>query len=222
MTDLPQDIQRLVAGERSAAPNTIDSLSMKVRIAASVAALAVPSTAAAGTGKVLSIKLLALIIGVGAVTGTAFFVVTRTPDVSAPSIVVASAEPLDAQDVHAEQHVAESPVIATRTEMPRVVVPKPRPVAVTAAADDEPDLIFAATRALRRGDADLALATLDEHAKRFPHGELTEERDAIRIETLLALHRDAEAELAAEVFASAHPHSVHQPLIERALKENTP
>src|SRR5208283_4452338 len=70
-------------------------------------------------------------------------------------------------------------------------------------------LIGEAHTAIRGGDAERALALLDEHARRFPKGALGEERDAARINALCALGRTSEARDATERFLRAAPLSPH-------------
>ncbi len=80
------------------------------------------------------------------------------------------------------------------------------PSAPTAAAK-ETQLLRSADGAMRSGDARGALALLDEHARRFPHGVLAEERSAERVSALCALGRVSEARDEAARFLSATPDS---------------
>jgi hypothetical protein len=74
--------------------------------------------------------------------------------------------------------------------------------------------VGAETRLLRRADSELrdgnaarALQLLDEHARTFPHGVLSEERSAERITTLCVLGRVDEARKEARRFLAAAPDS---------------
>jgi hypothetical protein len=58
-----------------------------------------------------------------------------------------------------------------------------------------------------------ALVLVDEHARRFPQGHLAEEREALRVRSLLSLGRTAEAHRAAEAFAIRFPRSVLLPRV---------
>lgn len=71
----------------------------------------------------------------------------------------------------------------------------------------EVDLLRRAQEALHDGNADAALVLLDEHAKKFPNGALSEERDAARILALCDAHRVDDARASAKAFSSAHPAS---------------
>lgn len=61
-----------------------------------------------------------------------------------------------------------------------------------------------------------ALALTQQHAARFPHGVLSQEREVIAVEALRRLHRTAEAEQRAAAFAKAFPGSAHQRMVEEA------
>ncbi len=77
------------------------------------------------------------------------------------------------------------PATAPRHRAPEPVAP---PTADRGARDralgEENALIMRAQSALARGQADGALGALAEHARRFPDGQLTEERNALRARAL--------------------------------------
>lgn len=62
-----------------------------------------------------------------------------------------------------------------------------------------------------------ALRLAELHAQRFPAGMLTQEREAIAIEALAKLGRDAQAQSRARIFLKAHPGSPYKPRIDAAL-----
>jgi len=68
-------------------------------------------------------------------------------------------------------------------------------------------LIGEAQRALSAGDAARALGVLAAHAREFPHGALTNERDVARIGALCVAGRDGEARAAAAALAHGAPMS---------------
>jgi len=84
-----------------------------------------------------------------------------------------------------------------------------RPTEPAAPADLRGELLLLAQaqRARAHGDPARALASLREHARRFPHGQLSAEREAARVLALRALGRDAEANHAQARFLSHHPNS---------------
>jgi len=115
-------------------------------------------------------------------------------------------------------------------------VPPPLPVSVDRAApaaeapsleppatlEAEAQLIQAATRALRAGDARAALAALDDHARAFPRGVLAEERAAQRVPALCALGDTRRANDEAAAFVHAYPHSPLAPRMRAACGDATP
>lgn len=78
---------------------------------------------------------------------------------------------------------------------PPQITPRPQPV--PAGSPDalalELELLREAKQAIREDRADDALALLDRHARRFPRGQLTDERRATRLRALCAASRTAEA-----------------------------
>ena len=79
-------------------------------------------------------------------------------------------------------------------------------------------LLEVARTALSRGDAVSALTSLDEHAKRFPGGQLTEEREALYVQALARAGRVAEAKARAAKFAKRYPDSMLLPVVEAATE----
>lgn len=81
----------------------------------------------------------------------------------------------------------------------------------------EGELLEKGRIAMVRGDADGAFAAVDEHLARFPHGALVEEREALRIEALVAADRDPEARAAFGAFRRTYPQSLVGPALAAAL-----
>jgi hypothetical protein len=84
-----------------------------------------------------------------------------------------------------------------------VAVPEPFDGTVGA----ETRVLRRADEALRSGNPSLALSLLDEHARSFPQGVLSEERSAERVTTLCALGRTDEARAEARRFLATTPDS---------------
>jgi hypothetical protein len=83
----------------------------------------------------------------------------------------------------------------------RAIGLEPPPLEVAPAPPAEAALLAGAIRALRgAGEADVALALLDEHGARFPNGAMTLEAGAVRIEALLKAGRTAAALAALDRF----------------------
>ncbi len=78
-------------------------------------------------------------------------------------------------------------------------------------------LLDRARRSLLHGDPLGALAAVGEHERRFPRGVLSEERDALRVEALVAAARFDDARASAAAFHAAHPGSLLTPAVDSAL-----
>jgi hypothetical protein len=87
--------------------------------------------------------------------------------------------------------------------------------ATVAATNAELQLLRDARQDVTRGDFARALATIAEHVRRFRHGSLVEEREALRVKSLAGLGRHAEAQRAAAEFHARFPHSVFLSTFER-------
>jgi hypothetical protein len=97
----------------------------------------------------------------------------------------------------------------------------PAPLPRTAADSDLAEqrwLLERARTALSRGDGTAALDSLEEHQRRYPLGQLTEEREVLEIEASLALGHASEARLRATEFERRHPGSLLLPAVDGALR----
>jgi hypothetical protein len=75
-------------------------------------------------------------------------------------------------------------------------------------------------RAARQALADRparAMELVDEHARRFAHGMLAQEREAIAVDALVQLGREGQARARAQAFFVAYPSSPYRSRIERAV-----
>ncbi len=70
---------------------------------------------------------------------------------------------------------------------------------------------------LLAGEPAEALAAVGTHARRFPRGVLSEERDALRVEALASAGRRDEARAAATKFHATYPDSVLTAAVDDAL-----
>jgi len=114
-------------------------------------------------------------------------------------------------------------------EAPAVVVSQPavatKPVRVARdfrPSSGEVELVERIHLACARHDYTVALAMIQEHARRFPRGALAEEREALRIESLAGLGSTDEARRRAAVYAARFPRSVLLPRVKEAVKETAP
>ena len=83
----------------------------------------------------------------------------------------------------------------------------------------EVEMLQHALLAYARRDFRSALALVAVHARRFPHGPLSEECEALRVESLLAAGHTGEGKRAAAAFAARFPRSVLLPGIEEKSHE---
>jgi len=194
----------------------------------------------AGAGFLAKVVGIAIVAGIGATTAVVQPWNADAPDFSDAPIAITDREPSPtpsappaAPPTPAVELVPAAPEDVTE---PLAIVPDeptPHPVATRARlAQREPQpepepqlepappqglreelsLLRAAHAARRSGDAAAALAHLDAHARAFPHGALTAEREAARVFALCDLGRAADARARADRFAAAHPDS---PLLGR-------
>jgi hypothetical protein len=99
---------------------------------------------------------------------------------------------------------APQPRAAAVARTPRRAPEAPAPESTL---ESETRLLQDAEKRRRAGDGEGALSLLAEHASRFPHGVLTEERAAARVFTLCDLGRSAEARVEGERFLQDAPRS---------------
>ena len=78
-------------------------------------------------------------------------------------------------------------------------------------------LLEGARRALERGAVDAALADLDRHARTYPEGYLTEEREVLSVRALALSGRRESAERRAAAFRKTFPRSIQLEALARAL-----
>jgi TolA-binding protein len=122
-------------------------------------------------------------------------------------------------------------VDAARLEGPAAVQPEDLPKAAPAASSSnkpapqaprgngggdlsaERAVLDVARTALGRGDAAHALASTEEHAKRFPRGALSEEREAIAVQALAQSGKPSEARARALRFKKDYPESILLPAV---------
>jgi hypothetical protein len=150
--------------------------------------------------------------------------------VEPPSDVpVAAPQPAQSATQAAVESVPEPPSIpSAEAVLPKASVrshpmpPSPAPPAVAPSASsgslgDEIALLDAARRALRGGDARLALGELDRHQAEFPRGLLGQEATLLRIEALARSGSRPAAEALARQFLARQPNSPHAKRIESLL-----
>ncbi|HET7545382.1 MAG TPA: hypothetical protein VFK05_36195 [Polyangiaceae bacterium] len=140
-------------------------------------------------------------------------VALRSPTVHTPAPGV-SAKPSLAMSPQADDSAAPRPVETPPVETPPLVAPaKPLP-SVRPEAEvglTELQLLGRAQSAYTHHDFTRALALIGELSRRFPNGHLAEEREALRVRSLLGAGRTDEGQRAAAAFANRFPRSVLLP-----------
>lgn len=201
MADQHDELDRLLGHARADAPSEHVLGEVRQRVISSLAAGATSAAPAAVTfGRVRSSWALKLIVG-GIALGlvlAAYFALRPAP---------ASREPVRAPETSAQpaprpiEAIAprlvppaivgpapESPIVepapkphrvARRAQAPAAQVEPAKPPATNASFAEEVALIKAALDAQREGRADEARAKLEDHARRFPAGQLVNERKRI-------------------------------------------
>ena len=169
----------------------------------------------------LQFALLASMAVAGGAVGTAITLSSRRSDPA--SVPAQTSEPGGARP--SARAAQEQPTIATATaSAPALVLPPqvpsadlPRPAQGGGAEGDpfaaELGLLSRAQAAYTRHDFSRALALVGEHTRRFPNGHLAEEREALRVRSLLGSGRNEEAGRAAALFARRFPRSVLLPRV---------
>ena len=128
--------------------------------------------------------------------------VTRRAFVSAPGVVSAP--------------TVSAPALAVPALAPEPVPTVATPASPADAARAELHLLREARAAVARGDFAAALSPIAEHTRRFKHGRLVEEREALRVKALGGLGRTAAARHAAAAFRARFPRSVLLPAVSQA------
>jgi|CZKU01.1.fsa_nt_gi hypothetical protein len=178
------------------------------------------TAAGAGTGTFAGTAFLSLLLAGGAM---AFFASRATWDPPVPPVTQTAAMATEAQPAPLPR---ESAVPSMPSDPPEVEAASPRPGSVRASSSivydlaAERRLLEHARADLLRHDADAALVAVGEHARRFPRGVLSEERDALRVEALVAAARYDDARAAGATFRAAHPGSLLTSAVDSALRVN--
>lgn len=107
-----------------------------------------------------------------------------------------------------------------RPVSPPVTVPASPPAAKRdLALSEERALLERARTALGRSQPEVAQAAAEEHLRRFPDGQLAEEREVLWVQALMRLERHREAQQKAHAFRRKYPQSILLPVLEAAMNE---
>jgi hypothetical protein len=100
----------------------------------------------------------------------------------------------------------------------RITAARSAPSSERVRRDDEFELIQRAQDKLA-SDPARALTILQEHARVFPAGELTQERETMAVEALVRVHRKPEAKARASALLARFPRTPYVARLESALGE---
>lgn len=202
---------------RSRLASKLGAATVGVAVSAVVATATTPAAAGAGTASAASkgtlmliakIGLPILILGGAAVVASPRLFHASSDVIPVSKVVVTSAR--DVSPAPATQGVESEPRVIDVADLPtaappRDSAPKVAANAVAVPSVEEAELVGAIDSALRSGDSAVATRLVDEHAKRFPHGVLVEEREGARI--LARCGAGSKDEVAAMSFVTSHPRS---------------
>lgn len=197
---MPDFAQRLLDAERAAPPTfpaaTVDRVLGRVE---HTVGLAAPAAAAAGLGTIAKLCL----VGAGVLAGSAGVLLFRQVNVFvADPIVVVQQVPVEVRVPAAE---LPSPA-AEAAPLPKAA---PAPTAARSdPLDAEQRLLDTARAALVQQRPEAALEALGQHARRFAHGQLAEERDALEVQALWKAGRETEARAKGATFRKRFPQSI--------------
>jgi hypothetical protein len=208
--------------------------------AGSAASLGAAGAGSASLSQLLTVGLVAFVVGGGAGAGVYHLVAGGPPEPPEVAFVAETGgsaldEPVSAEDASllaealtgepdgdtASGHDSEDGV--AQDAATRRTPSSPPPDAREATAEErtrERQIIEIARAAVARGNARAALGAVSRHAREFPSGRLSEEREALRILALVSAGRLAEAEQWARTFRRRHPGSIFAPAIARALSRS--
>jgi hypothetical protein len=174
------------------------------------------------TSKVIAIVALSSVASAGVGAGAQRVL---SPPPSAPTSVAVSmaSPPRPVPPAPSdEEPSAPAPVISSPRPRGASAPSASAPRASSGDLEREQALIDVARAGLARGHPDAALDAISRHEASYPHGQLAEERDGLRIVALLRSGRRDEARMRARTFHATYPKSALWPKIERALESEGP
>jgi hypothetical protein len=213
MNQLPPDITALIAAER-AAPDPSAALMNSVRSQVTQSVRHAPLGHAV-RGLAIKLVVLAVVIAAGALVYYASHPFEGHAPTWAQPVEASSADITDTVELTQR----ESPVVAA---VPTATFPTAarRIAANNTPAAPRADIARMLTTAWQRLSADEAAQALElvEQVEALDaQGPLEEERHALEVSALLALHRNDEARASAQLFVERYPQSIHAQLVRRAL-----
>lgn len=186
------------------------------------------ATAAAGSGWVAKAVVTKLVVGAsvasmavgGAIGAGVHRAVVKAgdsePRTPAPSLPpqTARVEPLPSTPAAPEPSVVQPPPV-----VPAPVSPKEPRVTADEQLALEKSFVEQARVAMARQDPNAALEALAQHARRFPRGQLTEERMALEVMALSSAGRTVEARNVANSFRKRFPDGLFRATVDAIAPE---
>lgn len=223
--DLPADVQKLLDLERvplrppdGARERVRSRVAVTVGLAAGASAAvgvakAAPGVSAAVASTSLVVKVLAP-VGVGLLIAGGLAMPRLFP--KEPVVVVMPAMPVRETPMALP---VDDPALPSPVE-PVVVEPAAAPAPARApprALKAERQDLDDARTLIQDGRPAKALTALDRHQRNYPHGQLGEERDALRVLALSKAGKLDQARAAAALFSRRHPGSMLQGSVDAAI-----
>ncbi len=237
--DLPKDVEAFLAAERAPVPIPREARDrLAKRLATASAGMAAASTLGSLGSRVAhffagraGVALVSLSVGTGAGAGLQAAMARHREARRRPLVSPAHVPPAPQAFVLP----LPVPLPAPPPELPAAAAPPPHhrrvglppaapPTGSPAPAADGPStleaertLLETGRTALTRGDVPGALAALAQHAESYPHGELAEERESLRVQVLLAAGRRTEAQVALRAFEANYPDSLGLSMLRNSV-----
>ena len=172
-------------------------------------------TTTIGRGPGLRIAIAASFVLLAGAAGAVAAIRSWTPERPAPTPPSSPRATLPAHVTPRDVGPPAAPVAPVAAPSPRAHRGAP-PVTPQESYRAELDLLQRAQVAYAARDFSGALVLVADHARRFPNGRLAEEREALRVRSLVGSGRRDEAQRAAERFANRFPRSVLLPKLRQA------
>ena len=214
---LSQEIAALLASERSIEPEP-ESVRRRALLRARAAARWQNGKAGASTGLGAWLRGMPPVAAAAAIClvitalSAAVVQVTRRTAQSAPTASPRPPEPACAPLASANgtgrPSAAASAPVESEAEAKTEAVGAARPASRAKGYASELRLLQPARQAVSAGNFVSALGSITAHERRFPHGRLAEEREALRVKALRGLGRADDARRAAAEFRKQFPRSV--------------
>jgi hypothetical protein len=173
-----------------------------------------PASAPASTAAALKVvKAVSLVLlGAGAGTGATYWAIgQRPPEVRVVEVRVPTPAP------PAVEPVAAPPVVPEAVKPAGAALTPPARKPVLSSLKGEQVLLDTARAALINQRFKEALEALDRHARQFPDGALSEEREALAVQTLAQLDQHDAARSRADAFRKRYPASIFLPAVDDAV-----